>query len=500
MTRRRQDPREAGNLQRLRLLVSDTAVYGLASAVSKSFALILFPLLTRSMSIADYGRLDLALYAATLFGLVMIWGLDSAVARLFFEDEDHEERRQTISQALAIVLANCGLMIAATVAVAWWAMPEEYDSPQTWQVLALLLLFAPVSGLLSFCQSLLKWTFQRDRYILIALGMPATNLLLLLALSRLPSFEPVIAVAAMTGVATLFAATALVMIRQWITIPRGTLAMRRLVPLALPYGLIAAISALSPLVERAVVAGRFGPVELGLYAAAAKLASIATMLAIAFQMGWGPFAYSLYKEDGAARTYNLVLRAFAAIMCVAVLALSAAADPLARFLAGDSYRGASLFVFPLAMTLGLQAIGWITEIGIHLSKKTYLNLIGFAAFLAISLAGILVLSRSIGMIGVPLGAMLGQLAMLIISAIMAQKVFPIAWQFALPATTIAVTLASGLAALGANLADNGAQPHWFFIGGIVAVLGINVALGTRASDWRRARELLAAMAQTAPRG
>ncbi len=54
--------------------------------MNKSFALILFPFLTRALSVEDYGRLDIALYAAALFGVVIIWGQDSAVARLFFED------------------------------------------------------------------------------------------------------------------------------------------------------------------------------------------------------------------------------------------------------------------------------------------------------------------------------------------------------------------------------------------------------------------------------
>lgn len=502
MAQARPDPRKVGTLQRLRLLATDTAIYGVASAVSKSFSLILFPLLTRSMSVADYGRLDLALYAAMLLGVVMIWGQDSAVARLFFEDEDVEDRRQSISQALAMVMVNCALIMAIMIAMSHLAITAGFFGPRTWSIMALLTIFAPLSGLLSFCQGLLKWTFQRNRYIAIALGMPATNLVLLVGFSRVSNFGPVTALAVMTAVSAIFALAALTMVREWLVFPRGAAVMKKLVPLALPYGLIAAIGALSPLIERAVIAGRFGAAELGLYAAAAKLAAIATMLAIAFQMGWGPFAYALYKEADAAKTYNLVLRAFSALMCIAVLALSAAADPLARLLAGDRYQGAAAYVFPLAMAFGLQAIGWITEIGIHLSKRTYLNLIGFGAFLAISLAGILILSRMIGMIGVPLGAMAGQLAMLLISARIAQKVFPIAWDFTLPAATIAVTLASGMAALMAGMSNRGLEPIWLLAGGIALVVAINVFFGMRPADWVRLRNLLAAMGEQAkrPRG
>ena len=502
MRRAGPDPRHGGTLHRLRLLATDTAVYGLASAVSRSFSLILFPLLTRSMSVADYGRLDLALYAAMLFGLIMIWGQDSAVARLFFESEDHEDRRQTVSQALLLVSANSVLIILVMLAVVRTPDVEGYFGPQTWRIAALLLFFAPISGLLSFAQSLLKWTFQRNRYIAIALGMPAANLVLLLGFSRADNFGPVTALAVMTVVGALFAVAALTMVREWLTIPRDASFLRKLVPLALPYGLISAIAALSPFIERAVVGERFGAAELGLYAAAAKLASIATMLAIAFQMGWGPFAYALYKEADAARTYNLVLRAFSALMCVAVLSLSAAADPLARFLAGERYQNAALYVFPLAMAFGVQAIGWITEIGIHLSKRSYLSLLCLAAFFAISVTGILVLSQWIGMIGVPLAALGGHLAMMIISAIVAQRAFPIGWEFAVPAASIGVTLASGLLALGAGLRETGPDPLAFFLTGIAVVVAINLLFGFNPGERRKLRGVFRAIADQfrAPRG
>ena len=62
-----------GNLGRLRMLAQDTAVYGIAAAINKSFALILFPLLTRLLTVEDYGRLDFALYAAALFGLLALF-------------------------------------------------------------------------------------------------------------------------------------------------------------------------------------------------------------------------------------------------------------------------------------------------------------------------------------------------------------------------------------------------------------------------------------------
>jgi O-antigen/teichoic acid export membrane protein len=471
------------------MLATDTLVYGLASAVNKSFALILFPFLTRTLSVEDYGRLDFALYAAALLGLVIIWGQDSAVARLFFEYEKLEERQQVISQALVAMIANLAIASVAFLLLSRTALVRDAFGADSARILLLLAIYAPLSGLLSFCQALLKWTFRRNQYIAIALGVPATTLALILSLSQLGNFGPVTALAAMVAVSGLFTCVALFTIRRWLVKPQGADFIRKLVPLALPYGAIACISAVSPLFERAVISGRFGAADLGLYAAAAKIASVAMMLSIAFQMGWGPFSYSIYKQPGAARTYSLVLRAFTAIMCLAVLGISALSEPLTALIAGDRYRAASIFVFPLAMAFAVQSIGWITEIGIHLSKRTYLNLIGFGIFLVISLSGIVFLSRVVGIIGVPVAALTGQLAMLVTSAFLAQKAFRLEWSYGLPAMTLAIALASGVVAMVLKYRDPLVAAWPIYTGGMILVIGANILVGISRNDWRTLAQL-----------
>ena len=46
-------------LDRLKFLVKDTVIFGLAQGLSRSFALITFPILSRNLSVSEYGVLDL---------------------------------------------------------------------------------------------------------------------------------------------------------------------------------------------------------------------------------------------------------------------------------------------------------------------------------------------------------------------------------------------------------------------------------------------------------
>ena len=45
-------------LARLKFLFKDSIVYGAASALSKAFGLITFPIIARNLSIADFGFYD----------------------------------------------------------------------------------------------------------------------------------------------------------------------------------------------------------------------------------------------------------------------------------------------------------------------------------------------------------------------------------------------------------------------------------------------------------
>lgn len=482
------DPARLGKGFRLWFLVKDTFLYGAAAAISKLSGLILFPLLTQNFSVAEYGRIDLILYGAMFFGLLTVFGQDSAVARYFFEEEERPQRQQLISQALAVILLNGLLSICALLAIARLPIAVETGGDDR-LIVMLLVIYAPLTGLASFCQGILKWTFQRLKYITVSLGLPLTNLALIYMASLFGNLTIIQVLSIMMGVSLTFVLLGLFFIRQWLVLPRDTQFARKLLPLAIPYGLIAATSALVPLFERSMVTAQFGSHELGLYAAGAKIASLALLISTAFQMGWGPFSYAIYKERDAADTYNLVFRLFAVAICVTVLALSAIGGPLIRFLASQRYQGSELFVFPLAMAIGVQAIGWITEIGIHLSKKTYLNLIGFGLYLLASVVGILLLAKVMGIVGIALGALLGQIVMALTSGIIAQRVYNLSWRYGMPVATVGVTILTGAAAYMADRLETGVAGTAVYACGIMFVLAFNMLFGISSSDWRSIRAL-----------
>ena len=66
-------------------LIKDSIVYGLAGGLSKLSGLVIFPLLIRSFSKSEYGAFEGISYLYAVFIPVMILGLDSAIARFYYD-------------------------------------------------------------------------------------------------------------------------------------------------------------------------------------------------------------------------------------------------------------------------------------------------------------------------------------------------------------------------------------------------------------------------------
>jgi len=455
---------------RLGFLLKDSAIYGGAAAVSKAFALITFPLLARHFSVAEYGVLDYFMVLGSLLGIFFIFGQDSAIARFFYELEDAVDRRQLISQSLLFQLAGLVLLLPLLWLSADWLTTLLIEAPDRVRLFKIVLLQLPFLLLINFTQNLLKWTFARTQFLITSLGFTVVQaaLLLITVMFFDAGIQGVLFVSLITSVT--FGVLGLFFVHQWLTRPKDFRRLREMLPFAIPYGVICVLSALSPTLERTLTNDMLGAQDLGLYAAATKIAMLIGLLVGAFQTAWGPFSLSLYKQSDAIQTYNWVLKLFVLGMCVSTLVLTLLAQPLVHLLATDRYSGAVVMVFPLAMGLAIQAISWITEIGIGISKRSYLNLYSYSVAIASTLVGIWFFAPVFGLLGVGLGVLLGHIVRALISSWLAQCAYHLPWHYTPVILLISATLVFGLTATWLGQQFGTSVGNLALIGSLLAVL------------------------------
>ena len=431
---------------RLKFLFNDSFLYGGAAALNKAFGLLTFPLVARHFSVQEYGVIDYFSIVATFLSILLIFGQDSAVARFFYEFKDEPTRKQIISQSLLIQL----LMLLFVLPLLYWITYSDniatifLSESGTPQLLRLIVIQIPFSLLINFTQNLLKWTFSRKEFLIISIGSVIVNTLMLIVAIFFFQID-VYGVFVVRGLALgFFAMLGVFFIRHWLTIPHDCRYFRDLLFYALPLGLICVLGALVPVLERSLISSILGPQMLGLFAAGTKIAMLTMILTQAFQTAWGPFSLALHKEPEAIETYNLVLKGFALFICIMALLLSMFAYPALMILAGERYVAAAIIVFPLSLSLAIQAIGWISEIGIGLSKKTYYSLVSYTVYVLSTIGAVWFFGNQMGFLGVSLGVLLGHASKSIVASWISYRIYPLKWNFMGPLIIVFVTAIGGM--------------------------------------------------------
>ena len=81
------------------------------------------------------------------------------------------------------------------------------------------------------------------------------------------------------------------------------------------------------------------------------------------------------------------------------------------------------------MASTIRGISWITEIGIIISKKTYLSLISHSAQFLLTILLIIILSQYIGLIGIAISLFIGQIIRSLIESYYGQYAYPLNWDY-----------------------------------------------------------------------
>ena len=428
--------RTATSGQRLGFLLKDAALYGLTTALTRLMGLITLPLLTKSLAPEQYGLIDsLSVLLAVVVGFCT-FGQDSAIARMFYDTEDHEQRRRIVSQGLFIQLAFALPMTLLLLAGHGVVLRVFYGSAPYARELLLAVLAIPATMVLQSSRNLLKWTFARGPFITLSLGLSVCQMTLIVGFVWGGGLEIQGYFLALLFSNVLFAILGAYYCRGYWTAAAGLSRMREMLAFGWPYMAAAVVAYLVPAVDRLCVITALSLEQAGYYAVGFRVASLMLLPVMAFQTAWGPFCYALYKEPDAAETYNRILLYFTMVVAFGAFALALVAAPVIELLARPEYLAGAGVVLPLAFGGALQGISWITGIGIDLSKKTGYSLASYLIGLLVTLGAMWALVGHFGILGVSVGVMLGSLAQCVSYTLFGYRCYPLRFRLRRPAAAL----------------------------------------------------------------
>jgi len=455
----------------LKRLTGESLIYGLGQVSGRAVQFLLVPILTRALARDVYGVADLVLAYSQFVVLVLVFGMDGALVRFFYQEPDRQARRRMVSTSLWFRLA---VSIAISLLLALLAdtlAPNLIGSAAYRKYLLIGALTLPFTLLSLFANDVLRVTFQPWKFIVLNV---AQTLITGLASLDLVLHRHLGVAGVLYGKLAGDAAASLlglVLARKSLTFAFDRSVLRRmlafglpLVPASFAYGIVGSA-------DRYFLQRARGLAEVGTYAVAVKFFAVAMMAVSAFSLAFFPFAHARAQQPDAPRLFGRVLSLYVVTASFAALVLGMLAPQAVALLAPPEYRAAARPALLLAFAAVAYGAYYVACLGIQLSLRT--SLLGWTAGAAAlaSLAANAVLAPRFGGMGAALATLLGNVILAIGTYLVAQNVHPLPYQGGRLLLLFLLAVGLGLAA----------QSHWLSMWSGIAKLG---AIGTfLAAAW-----------------
>jgi len=412
----------------LKRLTGESVVYGLGQVSGRAVQLLLVPILTRVLTPEAYGVGELVIAYSQTAVLIMVFGMDGALARFFYHEPDRQARIRMASTSLMFRLVTGGLvslaLIAASAPLAHFALGG--DAYRKYLLLGAATL--PFTLLVLYGNDVLRVTFQPWKFIglnLCQTAVVAGVSVWLVVFKHLGVVGVLYGRLAGDAVAAL---VGLVLVRHTIRLHFDRAVLRRmlgygapLVPVAFAYGAITAV-------DRFMLQRARSLEEVAVYAVAMKFFAVVTMGVSAFQLAYGPFAFAHASDPEAPRLYARVFAGFVAIGSLGALFVAAFAHQALALLAPPAYAGAAGPAALLAFAAVAQGAYYVASVGIGLALRTPLlgASAGGAALVAIAMN--VVLTPRFGPMGAAAATTTAYVTSAILTYAIAQRVYPVPYR------------------------------------------------------------------------
>ena len=462
----------------LQHLTGESLIYGLGQVSGRAVNLLLVPILTRALTREAYGVSDLVLAYAQTALLVLVFGMDAALARMFYERPDREARIRMASTSLLFRLATgtaAALLLALVVIPA--AAPLLAGAAYR-KYLTIGALTLPFTLITLFSNDVLRVTFQPKKFVALNLFQTVSvgTLSLVLVLGR--DLGVVGVLYGKLGGDLLAAALGLLLCRHAL----GWRFERRILGDMLRYGLplvpVAFATGIITSADRFVLQRTHSLESVGTYAVAVKFFALASIGVAAFYLAFTPFAYARARAPEAPRLFARVLSLYTAVASLGALAVSAFAPEIVALLAPRAYAGAAIPALWLTFAAVAQGAYYVGGIGIGLSKRTTLLIWTATGAGAAAVIGNATLTPWLGPPGAAMATCAGYLVSAVLATWVSQRVHPLPFRLARVAAMFALALALALALQ--RLAPSGAVG----VGIKLAGVALDAALVWGLGLWR----------------
>ena len=330
-------------------LLSNTAILGAGTFISKVLVFLLMPLYTLVLSTEQFGTADILTQTANLLIPLAALGIGDGLFR-FALDTKGESRKEVFTTALSVVVIGI-LPLAAIIQLL--RLVDIYDG-YVW----LILFYICAANLHLVCANYLRACDKTKAFALQ--GIVNTVLTILLNILFLVVFDLgvlgyVLSVAVADTVITV-AIFFICRLYRDISFKREEKGLlTRMLKFSIPYIPTTMMWMITSASDRFIVTAFSGAAENGLYAAAYKLPTIISLAGGVFIEAWQFSSVSDAEPEERAKFFGTVYRNYMGIMFMGTSVLIAGSKILTTLLLADSYYSSWKYVPVLAIAMIFSA-------------------------------------------------------------------------------------------------------------------------------------------------
>ena len=476
-------------------------IYGLSGAASRLAAVLLVPLYTRTLSVTDYGALELLL---AIYALIVIFAgmqVESAVARDYYTAQARGELGALRWNAL--YLAFAGTLIAGSallVALTCGALPAAFDAP----TLGLLLLLTMTTQVFGVQLVVLRFGANALTFALISFC----------DLALCAAFSVVYIVGLQMGVhGALFGVLSgklacIALAWRWTYgMSRPIMPRRGQIRPMLEYGVPAIPAVLVNWAQnagsRVLLAAALTLNDVAIAAIAVKVAAIYGFLIASFRLAWEPFSIAkLESLNEDPDVYNRALEWYVTTMFIACGATSLLAPYVVRLLAPPAYAAAGqLAVFFLFSQFWIGVTN-VLVVGIHGARRTGQLLPVYGLGALVNAGALLALAPLIGVASAGLAAVAGSVATALLALHYSNRHLASKFNWRLIVWCLIGTGTFALidyAVIRERISASGSSPAATNAIAVLALLLLTAVMVTQSIPRSRQRAMLGYLSQLLPR-
>lgn len=444
-----------------RPLVSHFGLYAVGTGVVAAAGLIVVPIYARVLGPSAYGAYEAIATLVQFMTAVLILGLDSALAMTMHRNG--ADRRTLVVSAL-VIAASAGIAaailfgIAAPMLATAVLRDDAATTPLAVGAVAIApgVVYAVASAALR--NALVPGAFVRAAvaYSVTLAGVGAGAVLLGAGTTG--------AALGLACGATAGAAVAVASLRMPLTLraaSRGSVGS--LLAIGVPIVPAAIFAWIIAAGDRLILVALTDTTQVGLYAAAVKVALGAGLLVSAGTLAWTPFALSIQNRLTAPQSYAAALHAYIALAAAVLVAVSPFSGALVTLIAGPEYRSAASVVWLLlAGTLAYGAY-LVMLIGVQLARRPWIVSVTTGLAAVVNVVGNLLLIPHLGFYGAGVATLVAYVISAAALFVAAQRVHR------LPYRTLGIAIVATVALSVAAVTAAGILPTPLAVGLVVLV-------------------------------